>query len=32
MQENEGIQVQKTLVELPTFNDVVLPEGAIRII
>jgi hypothetical protein len=31
MQENEGIQVQTSLVEVPTFDDVALPDGAIRV-
>ena len=31
MQENEGIQVKQTLVELPKFNTVPLPDDAVKI-
>jgi hypothetical protein len=31
MQENEGIQVKKNIVELPKFNTVPLPDDAIKI-
>lgn len=31
MQENEGIQVKKKLVELPEFNTVPLPENAVEL-
>jgi len=31
MQENEGIEVQRRLVEIPSFNEVPLPDDAVRI-
>lgn len=31
MQENEGVNIQQKLVELPTFNTVPLPDDAIKI-
>ena len=31
MQENEGLEVKQTLVEIPTFNTVPLPDDAVKI-
>ncbi len=31
MQENEGIEIQQRLIEIPSFNEVPLPEDAVRI-